>query len=604
MATHPTTATPPKDVDLEEKGDYASSQDGSSTDQHALPLVADEHKSRGVRQMERLTSRMTTKLRIMLYGSFTVLGLVFWLDAYTTSSYRSAAASYFGAHSTLTTITSLVAVFKAVSQPPLAKLSNVAGRVEVYAFCVFLYALGWVIAAAAPNIYAHAAGAVINTVGDVGLGLLQSIIIADTSSLRNRLFWLIFPALPGTIWGWLNGDITQSLLGKRQEHLSKWRWGIGMLAILVPALATPVLLTMGYGMRPLKGEAKPTRKTDQRSLAEKAVAIFWELDLVGLLLMVSGFSMLLTIVTIANGKGSHWDDPHSIALLTVGGILIISFFAWEAFGARRPLLSLYLLKNRNVVTCLACGLIYPIAGGIIQSYFYTYMLVTVNETTKSATRINWAAAFAGTWTTAVVGLGARYIRYIKPIVVTGFALDVLALGLYVRYRDAHASQGDLAGVQVLRGIAGGMIGYPLQAAIQSSAARTDIAHVTAMQLLMHSMAAAIGSAIGGGIWSNLVPAKLNKYIDDPAIAKKAYANPLALISKYAPGTAVRDGLGRAHGETQRVLAITACSIAAFGFLCSLALKSIRLTDEVTLKEAEGNQLPEEERGQRLHPVKH
>ncbi|GAA6003384.1 hypothetical protein JCM10207_000308 [Rhodosporidiobolus poonsookiae] len=592
MTTHPPS---PRDADIEEKADYASSRDGSEQ----AALVPDEPKSRGVLQMRRLTAHMTPMYRGLLYLAFAILGLVLWLDAYTTASYRSAAASYFGAHSTLTTITSLVSVFKAVSQPPIAKLSNVAGRMEVYALSVFLYALGWVIAAAAPNIYALAAGSVINIVGDVGLSLLQAIIIADTSSLRNRLFWLIFPALPGSIWGWLTGNVTQSLLGARQEHLEKWRWGIGMLAILIPVLATPVMLAMGYGMRERATDGPELKSakikgSDHRTLWEKSVGVFWELDLVGLVLMVSGFSMFLTIVTIANGKGSHWDDDHSIALLVVGGILIVGFFAWEAYGARHPLLALYLLRNRHVVTCLTCGLIYPIAGGIIQSYFYTYMLVTVNETTMSATRINLAAAFAGTWTTAVVGIGARYIRYIKPIVVFGFALDVLALGLYVRYRDANASQGNLAGVQVLRGIAGGMIGFPLQASIQSVAKREHIGAVTAMQLLMHSMAAAIGSAIGGGIWSNLVPAKLNNYIADPATAAKAYANPLALISKFAPGTPVRDGLARAHGETQRVLAITACCVAAVGFLVSFALKSVRLTDDVTLKEIED--IPDDEVG--------
>ena len=46
----------------------------------------------------------------------------------------------------------------------------------------------------------------------------------------------------------------------------------------------------------------------KQPLKTRALAIFWQLDIIGLLLLVAGFGMLLTIVTIANGKGSHWSD--------------------------------------------------------------------------------------------------------------------------------------------------------------------------------------------------------------------------------------------------------------------------------------------------------
>lgn len=116
---------------------------------------------------------------------------------------------------------------QAVSQPPIAKIADVAGRIECYALLVFLYALGYVVVASARNIYAYAAGASINVLGITGLFLLQNIIIADISSLRNRLFWSIFPSIPGTINVWVSGNITQSLLGKANQDASRWRWGIG-----------------------------------------------------------------------------------------------------------------------------------------------------------------------------------------------------------------------------------------------------------------------------------------------------------------------------------------------------------------------------------------
>lgn len=84
-----------------------------------------------------------------------------------------------------------------------------------------------------------------------------------------------------------------------------------LTAIIVPICATPILLTLGIGMRKTKAQAaelKKERARPQLSLQKKALAIFWQLDIIGLILLVAGFGMLLTIVTIANGKGSHWND--------------------------------------------------------------------------------------------------------------------------------------------------------------------------------------------------------------------------------------------------------------------------------------------------------
>lgn len=131
-------------------------------------------------------------------------------------------------------------------------------------------------AASAPSIYAYAVGNAIYVLGVTGLFLLQvsfglslffvvelisrlpqNIIISDISSTRNRLFWSIFPSIPGvsTHWRsaahrhpgprstvgpdadlllphqvinvWVSGNITQSLLGAKQETANNWRWGLG-----------------------------------------------------------------------------------------------------------------------------------------------------------------------------------------------------------------------------------------------------------------------------------------------------------------------------------------------------------------------------------------
>ncbi|GAA5877929.1 hypothetical protein JCM8547_007081, partial [Rhodosporidiobolus lusitaniae] len=474
----------------------------------------------------------------------------------------------------------------AVSQTPVAKISDVVGRVEMYAFCVFLYTLGYIITASAQSIYAYAAGASINVLGITSLFLLQNIIIADISSLRNRLFWSIFPSLPGTINVWVSGNISQDLLGARNEHASKWRWGIGMFCILIPFLATPIMLTLGIGMRKSKKEGHDTRRTRGKTVWEKIQSIFWTIDLIGLVLLVAGFGMTLTIITIARQAGGSWSAPHSVGLLTAGGVGIVSFVLWEIFGAPHPIIPLSLLTNRTVIICFILVVLHPCAGGVIGSYFYTYLLVAGNESTLSATRITSIASFTSTWTALFMGVLVRKVRYLKPIILFGFVIEVLAFGLMIRYRNSGATQGDLAGVQFLRGVGSGSISFPVQAAIQSVVKHEHLAAITAGMLTVFYISQGVGSAIGGSIWSNYVPEKMNAYISNSTIAHQAYASPLGLISQYAPGTEIRDAMSRAQGETQRILSITGCCLAAAGLVVACFLEMVKLTDDVTLKEVE------------------
>lgn len=116
--------------------------------------------------------------------------------------------------------------------------------------------------------------------------------------------------------------------------------------------------------------------------------------------------------------------------------------------------------------------------------------------------------------------------------------------------------------------------------------RTDFDPSHHADLTLFYLSQGVGSAIGGGIWSNLVPGKMREYISDPAIAAKAYSNPISLISKYAPGTEVRDAMARAQGETQHVLSITGTCLAAVGLCTAMFIQWLKLTDEQSLAQVE------------------
>ena len=106
-----------------------------------------------------------------------------------------------------------------------------------------------------------------------------------------------------------------------------------MFCILTPILAIPIIVTLGIGMRPSKKPDKVAAAAElalhrtKRSLRTRAIEVFWQLDFVGLVLLVvsrafafllragssptdlqAGSGLVLVTITIANSTVSRWSD--------------------------------------------------------------------------------------------------------------------------------------------------------------------------------------------------------------------------------------------------------------------------------------------------------
>ncbi|WVQ75788.1 hypothetical protein IAR50_005421 [Cryptococcus sp. DSM 104548] len=228
------------------------------------------------------------------------------------------------------------------------------------------------------------------------------------------------------------------------------------------------------------------------------------------------------------------------------------------------------------------------AGRIVSGYLYTFLLVAADQSILSATRITSFPTVAGT-VTAMIGaaLSSRF-RMLKPIIILGFIMELLATGLMIRYRQGTNSQGELAVVQLLRGAANGFIPYPTQALIQAAAPHEHLAAITAGWLVVYYLAGGIGSAIGGAMWTNIIPNKLNDYLNgDDALIIAAYGNPIGFAKIYAVGTFERDALVRAQDEAQRTIVIVGTCISVLSLLTSLFLiDNLRLPDTQSIEKTE------------------
>ena len=60
-----------------------------------------------------------------------------------------------------------------------------------------------------------------------------------------------------------------------------------------------------------------------------ATALFWQLDVVGVLLMIAVFALILTPLAIAGGVQEQWKTAHVLAPLVIGICCVPVFVLWE-----------------------------------------------------------------------------------------------------------------------------------------------------------------------------------------------------------------------------------------------------------------------------------
>jgi SIT family siderophore-iron:H+ symporter-like MFS transporter len=188
----------------------------------------------------------------------------------------------------------LRSVIAAAAQPTAAKIADVFGRVEVVVLSIFFYILGTVIEAASKDVESFATGAVFYQVGYTTVIVLIEVIIADITSLRSRLFFSYIPAIPFLINTWVSGDVSQAVLNQ-----TTWRWGVGMWCIIYTVCCIPLVASLMWSSRQArKAGALDKYQTPYQvhgSTKNLLTALFWQMDVPGIVLLIVVFGCILTV---------------------------------------------------------------------------------------------------------------------------------------------------------------------------------------------------------------------------------------------------------------------------------------------------------------------
>ncbi|KAJ5691892.1 MFS general substrate transporter [Penicillium macrosclerotiorum] len=544
-----------------------------SSGDHAVPesRVGNVIQSQGVTRMEAIYREAKTNRKSLWLVAVSVLvcAWAYSLDSSTTSYYSIDASSYFKQHSSvLSTLSIATSIISAVSKPFIAKVSDITSRPYTYLLTLLFYVIGYIIVASCKTISAYVVGEVFVAIGSSGLDLTNDIIVADLTSLEWRGFASSMLSTPFIINTWFAGKIVDAIDSRNQ-----WRWGYGMFAIIMPVALGPAVATMiwldrkakKYGIVNLASSnaarraARDLAKMDGHDAPEGAIIApaaapsqTWfrslqsnleEIDAFGLILLGFGWSLLLLPFSLKTYADGGWRNPSMIAMMIVGGILLIVYVIYEMLWARVPSAPRRLVFNKTFVMAIIIDSFYMLAGNMRGLYWSSYVYIakpwSYQDWVYYSNTLTLALCVAGPF----VGLLQRWTHRYKAIQISGLIIKIIGMGIMIDGNKATQCTATMVMALILVGFGGSMSVVGSRVASQASVPHQDVALAIALLSLWSKIGSAIGSAIVVMIWADQMPKQLREHLPSTATevdVTKIFGS-VTSIRQYPWGSPMRAG---------------------------------------------------------------
>ncbi|KAI1408055.1 putative siderochrome-iron transporter [Hypoxylon sp. FL1857] len=529
----------------------------------------------GVRDIEAITQTWSKRMLIITYAWLLIVNFILAFESSLSNSLIAYVTSDFQRHSLLTTAQVVASIFGGVSRIPIAKIIDIWGRPEGFALMTCLATLGVVLMAVSRNVETYAAALVFYSVGENGMNFVLDVLVADTSKLRNRALLLTVMSAPFLATTFAGPAAAQEFL----EGVG-WRWAYGVIAIIIPVSAVPILWILLYTRKEARKRFPAAVRDSGRTWSQTIVHYAIEFDVIGMVLIVAGFSLVILPLTLATYQTDKWRSAAIVTMIILGGCSLIAFGIWEKYFAKVTLVSFHLLWDRTVMgACIMSGVMF-VASRCWGSYFQSHLQVVFGLSIKDAGWIgNIYNLGSCSWSFAV-GYLIRVTNRYKWLALIAAPLLVMSAGLMIKYRMPGTPLGLVAMCQVLETIGASTLVVTEKIAIMAAAEHTNVAMVLALLALFTSVGDTIGLGVSGGIWTNSMPGLLQKYLP-PGLkdqTSKIFGSLVVQLS-YKWGSPGRLAIMDAYGEGMQRMCIAACAVLTLTIPCALAWKNLNVRDK-------------------------
>ncbi|XXH02220.1 hypothetical protein Hte_008588 [Hypoxylon texense] len=542
------------------------------------------HVLEGVKRVEAITSVWSTKT---LWSTFVLLWVVSFVSALL-SSIETALSPYvtssFSKHGLLAVINIAARVIGGVVTLSIGKLIDIRGRMEGFVGSLILIVVGMTMKATSYNVETYAAAHVFTWVGKVALGFIINVFVADITTLKNRMIIFALNSTPNLATTFAGPKIAEIFYAKYN-----FRWAFGAFTIILVVVCLPVIAILYYHERKAK-KLGVLRPKSGRTPLQSTIHYIGEFDLIGAILISGGFTLITLPFSLVSSASHSWESASIIVMIVMGVVGLVAFVIWERYFARVRFFPFEFLKDRTFLGAVMSHFVVFMTTFVWDAYYSSYLQVVHGLSISISNYVLNAYSLTSYFTGPFVALYIRYTGHVKYPALVAIPIYLLGTALLIYFRVPSSQVGYLAMCQVLVGFGVGMIGQMAELITMATVRHQDVAVALAIYGLFGSVGSSVGYAIAGGLWTNILPAKLYEFL--PEDSKNMTAAIYGDINKQMAdpiGTPIRDAVIAAYADVMRKMVIVGSALIPLTIICVIVWRNINVKKlEAGEKRARGN----------------